>query len=143
MPTSSRGWLLRRENNFVCIETRRKVTTTVACQPVCSKLYGQVILQGTTDAVVLCMPLPDNIRVDHTKSHWSSTDTLMAMLSWCDARIMNPDGGVLSWVCFLDVASRHISKEFWSRVSLELCHVRICFIAPGATRCGQPLTGHS
>ena len=47
----------------------------------------------------------------------------MAMLSWCDACMMNPDGGVLPWVCLLDVASTHISKEFQSRVSL----------------CGQPL----
>ena len=123
MPTSSRGWLPKGENFYVCTETGRQDTTAVACMLVCAKLYGQVILQGTTDAVVLCMPLLDKIKVDDTKSHWSSTDTLMAMLSWCDACMMNPDGGVLSWVCLLDVASTHISKEFRSRVSL----------------CGQPL----
>ena len=56
-----------------------------------------------------------------------------------DARIMNPDGGVLPWVCLPDDASTDIRKEFWSRVSLELSHVRLCFIPPGATSSGQPL----
>ena len=116
MPTSSRGWLPKEENNNVCTETGRQDTTVVACQPVCTKLYGQVMLQGTTDAVVLCMALLDKIRVDYTKGHWSSTDTLMAMLSWCDACMINPGGGVLPWVCLLE--STHISKEFRSRVSL-------------------------
>ena len=61
MSTSSRGWLPK---TYVRTETRRQVATMVACQPVCGKLCGQVILQGTTDAVVPCVPQPDNIGVE-------------------------------------------------------------------------------
>ena len=63
-------------------ELERLVAQKNNCVCTCSKLNGQVILQGTTDAVVLCVALPNNVRVDCPKSHCSSMDTSIAMRSF-------------------------------------------------------------
>ena len=48
-------------------------------------------------------PIPSLLTTSHSESHWTTTTTLTAFLTWLDTAVMNPDGssahGSTSWTC--------------------------------------------
>ena len=100
LPLLERGWLARGEQDVV-MDTRRNITVFLATRHLVPDVYAQLIFQGNTFAVEPANPYPSLLTTSHSESHWTTTTTLTAFLTWLDTTVMNPDGSSTPWICFM------------------------------------------
>ena len=139
LPTSDFGWGAtgRRCKWLADVKTQITCMLCVGTQPG-SMTMAQIIFGGKTNRVLPTGPHAANIAVAHTKSHWSSVDTMLDLIAELNKR-MNPEGDHLDWILVLDVAPVHCSVEFRWRVSTEWPWVHLVYVPPRFTGVAQPV----
>ena len=138
LPLLERGWLARGEQHIVR-DTRRNITVFLATRHLVPDVYAQLILQGKTSAVEPANPYLSLLTTSHSESHWTTTTTLTAFLTWLDTAVMNPDGSSTPWICFMDVCTVHVSQEFLALHRETHAHIRLVYVPPNTTAVCQPL----
>ena len=99
-----------------------------------SPAFAQLIYTGKTAASHPVAPSPAHILVDHTDTHWQSTETLLRLLGWLEQQI----GSQEPWGLLLDVAPVHVAEAFVSAAKEQFPQCQLIFVRAGTTSICQP-----
>ena len=139
LPTHSYGWSVRGEKTKQHGDPKSGITATLVMPMEPGPLFGQLIFQGKTKRVEPKLEhMPERLLVDHTESHWQSTDTLVRLVAWLDSHINAATPG-LPWCLLLDCASVHTSCDYRAKLKEELPHVQQVYVPGKSTSFNQPL----
>lgn len=139
LPTHSYGWSVRGQKAIQYGDQKSAITATIAMPMEPGPVFGQLIFQGKTTKVEPALEEePERVLLDHSQSHWQTTDTLFRFVSWLDGRINAATPGQ-PWCLMLDCASVHTSCEYRAKMKDALPHVKQVYVPGKTTSFNQPL----
>ena len=71
-------------------------------------MFGQLIVVGKTDQVTAGIEITDLLEVTNTPTHWSTTESCLALISMIDKKVSAYSGllGVKNWLRLLSFKSK-------------------------------------
>eukprot|EP00971_Amphidinium_carterae_P233637 4636556-Amphidinium_carterae.2 len=137
LPLQSKCWTAKGGTGPSVPDSKRQISVVLAVGTEPGQALAQLIFSGSTAASLPVGPLPEDITVTCTSSHWSSADSLLQFMEVIQNHIHMQDG-VVPWLCVLDCATSHTSSAFRSEATRRFPQCSLAYVVPGATPCSQP-----
>jgi hypothetical protein len=134
----AKTWGSKKGATPLFVDRSTNVTVCLVTGTQAGTLWAQVIFSGKTTRVLPITPLPAFVTAVQTESHWSSVDTMLTMIEEVD-RHVNSDLPGVPWIMIVDCCPVHCAAAFREKMSMQLPHVKLLYVHPGATGTCQPL----
>ena len=118
---------------------KEHLTCTLACSPGDKDVLAQIIFAGKSDRVLPPGPHQQHIRAVRSESHWSTTETLLALAGQIEEHLLAKHGEIADWVLLVDCAPSHVSTEFNLELKAKYPNSHACFVMRNTTYFLQPL----
>ena len=116
-------------------DDRRNVTPGIVTSLEGTDILVQLIVSGTTPAVISGLPEHASMLYSYSASHWTSTDTLVEVILWLRDKVKARGGK--NFIFLMDCASTHRSRETMERIR-AIPEAHVLFIEAGLTSELQP-----
>ena len=136
------------EKTLVSSSSREQVTVSLLVCAGSDEVLSQIIFAGKSDKVHPRGPMPANVQIAHSETHWSTSSTLTALLEQLESHLMVRDGKVLPYALLLDCAPMHVASAWVESTKVQHPCCKLIYIQRHSTWYQQPCdigffrTGH-